>query len=104
MKTIFGRKSLPAIEDHESVGGADECCGFLSNEGLSRDRCPLRGRSQPRRAAHHGSSVDRRRSSSQTKTLHSSRNLPDDGAALEFVDDRIGDVAIVPATSKASVV
>jgi hypothetical protein len=34
---------------------------FLSDEGLSRDRCHLRGRSQPRRAAHHGSSVDRGR-------------------------------------------
>ena len=40
----------------------------------------------------------------KTQTLHSSRHLPDDRAALEFVDDRIGDVAIVPATSKASAV
>lgn len=49
-----------------------------------------------------GSSVDRECSFRQTKTLHSSRYLPDDGVALEFVDDRIGDVAVVPATSKAS--
>jgi hypothetical protein len=26
MKTIFGPKSLLAIENHESVGGANECC------------------------------------------------------------------------------
>src|SRR6266851_6133236 len=102
MKTIFGRKSLPAIENHESVGGANECCWLLSNEGLSRDRCDLRGRSQPRRAAHDGNSLDRGRSSRQTQTLQSSRNLSNHGAAPEFIDDRIGDVAVVPATSKAS--
>ena len=77
---------------------------FFPNEGLSRDRCPLWGRSQPRRATHHGAGFDRGRSSRQAKTLHTSRNLPDGGAAIEFVNDRIGDVAVVPATSKASAV
>src|ERR1700730_1804870 len=102
MKTIFGRKSLPAIENHESMGRPNDCCWLLSNEGLSRDRCHIRGRSQPRRTAHHGNGPDRGRSSREAQTLQSSRYLSDDGAALEFIDDRIGDVAIVPATSKAS--
>src|ERR1700687_325805 len=104
MKMIFGRKSLPAIENHESVGRADECCCLPSNEGLSQDRCHLRGRSQPCRAAHHGNSLDRGRSSRETQTFQSSRYLSDDGAALEFVDDRVGSVALVPATSEASAV
>jgi hypothetical protein len=38
------------------------------------------------------------------KRYTASRNLPDDSAAIEFVNDRIGDVAVVPATSKAGAV
>jgi len=41
------------------------------------------------------------RFSCETKPVHGSRNLPDDGAAPEFVDDRTGDVAFVPTTSEA---
>src|SRR6266849_5385123 len=104
MKTIFGRKSLLAIENPEAVGGADEWRWLYSNEGLSRDRRHLRGRSKPRRAAHHGSSLDGGRSSRETKTLQSSRYLPDDGASVEFADDRTRDVAVVPATREAGVV
>src|SRR5216683_2850228 len=60
MKTIFGRKSLPAIEKQESVCGAgDQGVLLLSNEGLSRHWRNLRGRSQPRGATHHGNSLDR---------------------------------------------
>src|SRR5437588_2648518 len=71
MKTIFGRKSLPAIKNQESV---DTVCCF--NEGLSRYWRNLRGRFQPGLATHHGSSLDCRGSSRETKTLQSSRNLP----------------------------
>jgi hypothetical protein len=77
--------------------------GLLSNQGIPRHGCHVPGGSQPRGAGHHGSSVDLGVSSRETKTLHGSRNLPDDGADLEFADDRAGDVAFVPATSEASV-
>src|ERR1700682_1995014 len=104
MNTIFGRKSFPAIENHESVGTENECYRLVSNEGLSRNRCHIRGRSQPRRAAYHGNGPDRGRPSREAQTLQSSRYLSDDGAALEFVDDRVGNVAVVPATGKASAI
>ena len=77
---------------------------FLSRSGFSRHRSYLQGRSQPRCAARDGSSVDRRGSSRETKTIQSSRYLPNDGAAPELADDRTGDGAIVPATSDASAV
>src|SRR5204862_4611958 len=99
MKTIFGRKSLQAIENQESVHTL--CC---FNDGLSRHRRNLRGGSQPRRATHHGNSPDCRGSSRETKTLQSSRNLPNVRPSLEFADDRTGDVAVVPATSEAGAV
>jgi hypothetical protein len=40
--------------------------------------------------------------SREAKALQGSRCLPDDGASLELVDDRTGDVAVVPTTGKAS--
>src|SRR5271156_3806062 len=102
MKTIFGRKSLLAIENHEC---ATEQVTFgvvlISGKGLSRDWCNLRGRYQSSRAAHHGTGLARWGSSCETQTLPSSRYLPDDGASLELVDDRTGNVAIVPATGNA---
>src|SRR5271169_109908 len=102
MKTIFGRKSLLAIENREFVeervlGGVV----LISGKGLSRDRRNLRGRYQPRCAAHHGIGPCHWGSSRETQTLPSSRYLPDDGASLELADDRTGDVAVVPATSEA---
>ncbi len=77
---------------------------FLSNERFSRYRCHFRGRPQPSRAAHHGNSLDRGGLSRETKTLQSSRYLPNDGAAAELVNDRTGDVAVVPATGQAGAV
>ena len=74
---------------------------FLSNEKLSGYGRHLRGRSQSHRAAHHGNSLDGRGSSRETQTLQGSRYLPDDGAFIELVDDRIGDGPVVPATSEA---
>ena len=76
---------------------------FLPSNGFSRHRRYFRGGSQPRRAAHHGTSVDRGDYSRKTQTLQSSRHLPDDGASLELANDRSGDVAVIPATSEASV-
>src|SRR5713226_8100672 len=104
MKTIFGRKSLPAIENQELVGGADDQCCLSFREGVSWYRRHLCGRSQPHRAAHHGSSADRGGSSRKAKALQGSRDLPNDGASPEPVDDRISDVAVVSATSEASAV
>jgi len=106
MKTIFGRKSLPAIENRESFGVERVISGvvFLCNEGLSRDRRPLRRRSQPRRAVHHGISFDCRSSSRKAQALQRSRYLPDDCPSIELIDDRTGDGAVVPATSEASTV
>lgn len=75
--------------------------GLLSNKGIPPYGRHIQGRSQPRSAAQHGRSVDRGVPSRETKTLYSSRNLPDD-AALEFVDDRVGHVAFLPTTSAAS--
>ena len=49
-----------------------------------------------------GVAFDRGGCSGETKTVYSSRDLPDDGAALEFADDRVGDVAFVSTTSEAS--
>ena len=77
---------------------------LISGKGLSWDRRDLRGRSQPRRAAPHGTGLAHWGSARETQTLQSSWYLPDDGASLEFVDDRGGDVALVPATSEASAV
>ena len=76
---------------------------FLSSNGFSRHWRNLRGGPQPRRAVHHGTSLDRGDYSRKTKTLQSSRYLPDDGASLELANDRSGDVAVIPATSEASV-
>ena len=102
MKTIFEWKSLADIDNQESISGADDCCQLFSMRGFL-DRAPF-GADLNLVATHHGTGFDRGRSSRQAKTLHSSRNLPDDSAAIEFVNDRIGDVAVVPATSKASAV
>ena len=77
---------------------------FLSNEGLSGYRCYLRGGSKPRCANHHGSSARFGSYFREAEALQGSRYLPDDGASLELVDDRTGDVAVVPATSEASAV
>src|ERR1700674_650084 len=68
MKTIFARRSLQAIENQKSAGGADDkrCCHSYPYR-FSRLRCHLGGRSQPRRATRHGSSVDRRRSFREQK-------------------------------------
>src|ERR1700686_5505584 len=74
----------------------------FSNEGISWHRRHLRGRSQPGRAAHHGNGFDRGDSSREAQTLQGSRHLPNDGASIELVDDRTGDVAVAPATSEAS--
>jgi len=78
------------------------CVGLLSNKGISRYRRYVCGGFEPRGPSHHGRSVDRRGCSRETKVLHISRNLPDDGGAHEFVDDRVGDVAYVPTTGEAS--
>jgi hypothetical protein len=40
----------------------------------------------------------------EAEALPGSRYLPDDGSSLELVDDRTGDVAVVPTTSEASAV
>ena len=77
---------------------------FSSKQGLSRDRRYLRGGSQPHRPTHDGNGLDHRSCPRETKTLQSPRYLPDDGASLELADDRTGDVAVVPATSEASVI
>ena len=74
---------------------------FLSRQRIPRHRRDVRGGSQPRRADHNGSSTGRGLVARKTKALQSSRRLPDDGAALEPVDDRTGDVAVVSATSEA---
>jgi hypothetical protein len=105
MKTMFGQKSLPTIRNQQSVGGPnDRSVVFLSNEGLSRYRCYLRGGSQPRRANHHGSSARFGSYSREAEALQGSWYMPDNGASLELVDDRTGDVAVVSATSEANAV
>ena len=103
MKTIFGRKSLPAIENQE-LCVERMWIAFLLNKGLFRYRRSLRGRPQPRRAADYGSITRYRSRSRKTEALQGSRYLPGDSASLELVDDRTGDVAVVPATSEASAV
>src|ERR1700733_6321763 len=58
MKTIFGRKSLLAIDNCEFVN--ERVIGgvvLISGNAFSRDRRKLWGRSQPRRAAHHGDAL-----------------------------------------------
>jgi hypothetical protein len=60
--------------------------------------------SQPRRAIHHGNSLDRGGMSRETKTLQSSRNLPNHGASFELANDRACDVAVVPGTSEARLI
>jgi hypothetical protein len=40
----------------------------------------------------------------ETKTLQSSRYLPDDRAFVDLVNDQTGDVAVLPATGGASTV
>ena len=76
---------------------------FLSNQGLSQHWCAVRGRCQPGGATHHGSGIDRRDSSSETKTLQSSRHLSDHCTPFEFANDWNGDVALVSAASVAGV-
>ena len=116
MKTISGQKSLAAIENREFAGGAGDYKAsdterviteqtishavFLPSEGLSRHRRDIRGRSQPRRAAHHGSGLARGSSAGEAETVSRPRYLPDDGAPPEFVDDRTGYVAFVPEQVK----
>ena len=80
---------------------SSSCGAFLSNQGISRHGRHIRGGPQPRRAGRDGSGIDRGCPSCETKTLQSSRHLPDDGAALELVDDWVGDVAGVSATGSA---
>jgi hypothetical protein len=70
-------EEFAAIENHETVGTENECYRLVSNEGLSRDRCHVRGRSQARRTANDGNGPDRGCSSGQAQMLQSSRNLPD---------------------------
>ena len=99
MKTIFERKSLLAIESHKSGAGADICVMFIPRERFPRYRRPLRGRSEPRLADHHGSNVDRGSAPRETKMLQSSRYLPNNCTVFEPVNDRTGYVAVVPAAS-----
>ena len=74
MKTIFGRKSFLAIENREFLeSGVIGGVVLISGEGLSRYRRNFRGRSQPRRAVHHGSNPACWGSSRETQTLQSSR-------------------------------
>ena len=102
---MFGQKSLPAIRNQQSVGGPnDRSVVFLSDEGLSRYRCYLRGGSQPRRANHHGSSARFGSHSREAEAFQGSWYMPDDRASLELGYDRTGDVAVVSATSEASTV
>ena len=96
---------MQAIRNQQSVGRAnDRSVVFLFNEGLFRYRCYLRGGSQPRRADHHGSSARFGSYSREAEALQGSWYMPDDGASLELVDDRTGDVAVVSATSEAGAV
>jgi len=99
MKTIFGQKSVLAIESQKSAAGAEICVLFLPRAGFSRYRRPLRGRSQPRLADHHGSNVDCGSAPRETKMLQSPRYLPNHCTFLEPGNNRTGDVAVVPATS-----
>ena len=103
MKTIFEPKSSQAIENRKLVSGGMVGIVFLFVEGFSWHGRHLRRRSQPRRAAHHGSISDRGDPSRETQALQSSRYLSDDGTSLELIDDRTSDGAVVPATSEASV-
>ena len=84
---------------------SDPCISSVTTSimitGLSRHWRNLRGRSQPRRSTHHRSSLDCRGSSRETKTLQSSRNLPNVRPSLEPADDRTGDVAVVPDSWQA---
>ena len=80
-----------------------DCSVFVASQRISRDRCHLRGRSEPRGAVHDGHSTGRRGPSCKTTTLQSSRYLSDDGVAPELVDDRTSDVAFVSPTSESKV-
>ena len=94
-----------AIENREFIEErAIDGIVLISDKKLPRNWRNLRGRPQPRCAAHHGIIPSRRGSSCETQKLQSSWYLPDDGASLELADDRTGDVAVVPATSEASVI
>src|ERR1700693_5985032 len=103
MKTIFGRKSFSAIKTILKVRMERMMSGavFSLNKRLSRYRRHLRGRSQPDCAVLYGIGLARRSCFSQKKTLQGTRYLPDVGASLESGNDRIGDVAVIPAASES---
>ena len=81
---------------------SSSCGALLSNQGISRHGRHIRGGPQPGRAVRDGSGIDRGCPSGETKMVQSSRHLPDDGAAVELIDDRTCDVADVPATGEAN--
>ena len=82
-------------------GVETHCDSPLSRKRISGHWRPIRGRFQPRHAAHPGSSPDRRCVFRETQVLQSSRHLSDDSAARQSVNDRTGDVAVFSATAEA---
>jgi hypothetical protein len=84
-----------------SFGSRDFNHGLLGES--ARYGGSLRGRFQSHDAVHHGSGSDRRCLFRKAQQLQSSRHLSDDSAARQPVDDRNGDVAVIPATDKSDV-
>jgi hypothetical protein len=89
MKTIFGLKSLQAIEKQESVGGADDqrCCyffpmkGFLGTGAAFGADLDLVVQLIMGAALIAGACLAKQRH-------YKSRNLPNDRASFELVNDR----------------
>ena len=83
---------LPA----ERIAGRIDNSGILrSDQGVSRHGRYVRRRRESRGPVPDGSSADRGGRSCEAKALQSARDLPDNRAALELIDDWTSDVAVV---------
>jgi len=100
MISTFGGRSLQVVSSWMEL--MINCVVFVANQRIPRNRCPSLRRCQPRRAASDGRRTCRRGPSCKTETLQSSRHLPNDGAASEFMDNRTSDVARFSATAEAN--
>jgi hypothetical protein len=72
-------------------------------ERISRHGRNIRGGPEPNGAARHGSSTTYGGSSRQTRAVRGSWGLPDDRAAPELVDDRVGHVAVISPAGRTDI-
>jgi hypothetical protein len=105
MKTIFGRKSLPAIENQElCVERMMSGSFFFSIRGFLGTGAPFGADLNLVVQLIMGVSLAIGAPLARQKRYRAHGICQTTGAFLEFVDDRTGDVAVVPATSEASAV